>query len=430
MGPTNRRRITVEVEARIIAVALRHPNHGPRRLAKLLQRDRISVTTSSINSVLRQKDLRFLEKRIEKAKKLAQEEALARSHETAITGKTDHLTEPSESEKPMVVWLKPRKRWQQGLFSPLLWGKWMVQLALVIMAVYTGFYIAQHQRQALRDIREVVARVPGGEDSRLSAKAEIRFSNPSRVVYPDHPISAIAKMEKIDADNVAPQSNNRRMADEGWKLIGTMVAEPAQKSIAVIEYLKTQVQDTVNEGDRAGGLRIKTIMRDRIIVDTGDNEVLIAMNRTLPAVGQESIAQSTIALAQVTAATSNVDYTAGRKHRMNTMRPTGRSHALHLDRQVVEVSLADPDQVLQQAAIEPAESNGHPSGFRISSIEAGSIFADLGLQSTDVIVGVNGASITTPDQAALLVQSIKAGGNVTIQVKGKRRNRIIQLDIS
>ena len=70
MGPTNRRRITVEVEARIIAVALRHPNHGPRRLAKLLQRDRISVTTSSINSILRQKDLRSLEKRIEKAKKL------------------------------------------------------------------------------------------------------------------------------------------------------------------------------------------------------------------------------------------------------------------------------------------------------------------------------------------------------------------------
>ena len=429
MRPINRRNITDEVKDSIVAIALRYPQRGPRRLALLL-RDRISVTTSSINGILHQKDLRSCTKRIERAKALAIKEAETRSDESIIAEKIDRATEPSETKKSVVVWLNPHKRRQQGLFSPLLWGKWMVQLALVIVAVYTGFYTAQHQRQARRDIRETVARVPGGDDNRISAKTDPRPSSIVRIVYPDHPIRAIAKMEKIDGVKVAPQSNNRRMSAEGWKLIGTMVADPPDKSVAIIEYLTTRVQDTFKEGDHAGNLHINRILRDRIIVATGDNEIMISLMRTLPADDWKDSGQSRAALAFATAERPQVTGSDNSDRPINTRRPKGRNRSLHLDRQVVEISLADPDQVLQQVAIEQAESNGHPSGFRIASIEAGSIFADLGLQSTDVIVGVNGASITTPDQAALLLQSIKAGGNVTIQVRGKRRNRIIQLDIS
>ena len=429
MHPNHSRNITGEVTNRIAAMALRYPYLGPRRLSKLLRGDRICLTASSVNIVLRQNNLRSRLKRIERKNKLAEEKV--RSREAKIAAKIDLTTEPSFTEKPVVVWMKPRKRWQQGLFSPLLWGKWMVHLALVIIALSTGFYAAQYQHRITRKIKEISTRAPTVEESiLLSSESDRRPISPSRVVYPEHPVSAKARIKEIDVEKRAMQPNKPLMADAGWKLIGTMVADPAEKSTAVIEYLGTQVQDTVNEGDRAGGLRVKKILRDRIIVDTGDNEVMIAMNRTLPAVGQESIAQSAMAIAQTTAATSNDDYSAGRERRMNTMRPTGRSHALHLDRQVVEVSLADPDQVLQRVSIEPAKSHGHPAGIRIAPIEAGSIFADLGLQSTDVIVGVNNESILTPDKAALLLQRIKAGGNVTIQVKGKRRNRIIQLDIS
>jgi hypothetical protein len=42
---------------------------------------------------------------------------------------------------------------------------------------------------------------------------------------------------------------------------------------------------------------------------------------------------------------------------------------------------------------------------------------------------VNGESITNPEQAAGLLEKIKEGGDVSIQVKGRRRNRIIQVNI-
>ena len=237
-----------------------------------------------------------------------------RLREAKIAAKIDLTTEPSFTEKPVVVWMKPRKQWQQGLFSPLLWGKWMVHLALVIIALSTGFYAAQYQHRITQKNQGDLYTCPylWKKASLLSSESDRRPISPSRVVYPEHPVSAKARIKKIDVEKNVLQTDKHSMADAEWKLIGTMVADPAEKSIAVIEYLGTQVQDTVNEGDRAGGLRIKKIMRDRIIVDAGDNDVMVAMNRTLPAVGQESIAQSTMALAQATAATSNDDYSAGR----------------------------------------------------------------------------------------------------------------------
>ena len=70
MRPINRRNITDEVKDSIVAIALRYPQRGPRRLALLL-RDRISVTTSSINGILHQKDLRSCTKRIERGKSIS-----------------------------------------------------------------------------------------------------------------------------------------------------------------------------------------------------------------------------------------------------------------------------------------------------------------------------------------------------------------------
>ena len=68
MHPTQSRNITSEVTHHTIAMALRYPYHGPRRLSKLLRRDRICLTASSVNIILRQKNLRSRLKRIERAK--------------------------------------------------------------------------------------------------------------------------------------------------------------------------------------------------------------------------------------------------------------------------------------------------------------------------------------------------------------------------
>ncbi len=167
-----------------------------------------------------------------------------------------------------------------------------------------------------------------------------------------------------------------------------------------------------------------------IIVDNGQNKPKIALMQSLQVDDRKRTGQIFVADAQIAVENDQDFYSSQSYHPLATKKIAGRSRFRHLDRQVVEDSLADLDRLFQQVEIRPVQTHGHPAGLRVVSIEPGSIFDQLGLRSTDVIVGVNGAAITTPDEADLLFQSVKAGGDVTIQVKGKRRNRIIHLDIS
>jgi hypothetical protein len=167
-----------------------------------------------------------------------------------------------------------------------------------------------------------------------------------------------------------------------------------------------------------------------IIVRDGHSAPKTALMQPLKADGRKRMDQIIVADAQTAVENGQDFYLSQSYHPITTKPPTGRGRFRHLDHQLVEQSLADPDRMRRQVTIKPAETYGRPAGFRFTSIQSGSIFNELGLRSTDVIVGINGAAITTPDQADLLFQSIKTGGDVTIQVKGKRRNRIIHLDIS
>ena len=309
----------------------------------------------------------------------------------------------------------------------------MVQFALVVMAVYAGFYAAQHQQRSFRKIGDMAIYVPDGEDSHIASKPEQTDHAPARISRVDDKNDlpdVEARINTFDGEKGSPPPYQPFAADLGLKLIGTLVVDSPKKSVAVIEYSTSRVRETVKEGDRAGNVRIKRILHDRIIVDDGRSELKIALMQSLPADNLQPARQDTSTVALEAAGGRPNSYKSDGYYPISTKRSVGRSRFRHLDRQLVANSLADLDRIRRQVAIKPAETYGQPAGIRIGSIQTGSIFAELGLRSTDVIVGVNGATITTPDQADLLFQSIKAGGDVTIQVKGKRRNRIIHLEIS
>ena len=308
----------------------------------------------------------------------------------------------------------------------------MVQLVLVILAVCTGFYTAQHQQRSIRKIGDIAIYVPDGEDSHIASKPNQTDHAPARIsrvdIKNDLP-DVEARIDTFDGEKGLPPPYQPFVMDLGLKLIGTLVVDSPEKSVAVIEYSTSPVRETVKESDRAGNVCIKKILRDRIIVDDGQGELQIALMPSLPADNRQPAGQNTSTVALAAAGGTQNAYTPDGYYPIYIKPSAGRSRFRHLDRQLVANSLADLDRIHRQVSIKPVETYGQSAGFRVASIQADSIFAEIGLQSTDVIVGVNGATITTPDQADLLFQSIKAGGEVTIQVKGKRRNRIIHLDI-
>ena len=404
MRPIHRRNITGEVKDRIVTIALRFPHRAPRRLALLLQRDRIYVTTASIRCLLRKEDLRSSVTRIEKVKTLAATDALARSDESIMTENSDQTAETQLIEKPKVVWLTPKKR-RRALFSLRSLGKQMAHVALVVLAASTGFYMANYHHRSMKRVREIALQRPAAQESLTLTGTKQNHLIPYNIVYPAYPIEVKDMTNNrtfdVDVKDAAPQSRKRLMVEGGLKLIGTLVADTPDKSVAVIEYLKTRAQESFKEGDQLGNLRIKRILRNQIFINNGDGELRLALMHSLPATSNGIPAPDAIAIAQVTKENPLENlrdaYFYDRELSEEKKTSGGRRRVQQLDRKAVELELADVESVLKRVEIQPVASHGHPAGFRIAPIEAGSIFADLGLRSTDVIVGVNGASITTPD---------------------------------
>jgi type II secretion system protein C len=197
------------------------------------------------------------------------------------------------------------------------------------------------------------------------------------------------------------------------KLVGTVAGDDSATSFAIIDNIKTRKQELYHEGDKAGDVLIKKILRNKVIVDAGKGEELLALE--LEETGRK------------------VEFSPASQPPITGRRTASSEQARRFDRAEVEASLQNVDQVIQELSISPYSRAGKPAGFRIGKLPAESILVAMGLRTGDLITGVNDQAITGPEQAAEFFQTLKQGGDVTIKVgkgRGVRiRGRLIHLKI-
>ena len=100
-----------------------------------------------------------------------------------------------------------------------------------------------------------------------------------------------------------------------------------------------------------------------------------------------------------------------------------------LEQSEVQSSLEDLDELMQEVRITAYTENDQPAGFQLGGIMGWNILAQMGLRNGDVITGVNGEPITSPDQAAEFFERLSEGGEVTININRRRRPIQVKLDI-
>ena len=205
-----------------------------------------------------------------------------------------------------------------------------------------------------------------------------------------------AQSEKIDIEGmpVAVQSL-------GLKLVGTAVSSKPEDSSAIIEDLSTRKQDVYREGDEVKNTRIKKILRHNVIINSGRRDEVLTM------VEDEGTEKSA----------AHVRPTRGRPT------PPSESSSIQLDREELESQMADLNELMQQVRIRPFMEGRNPAGFLVSNIKPGSLFSKMGLRNGDVIQGVNGQTITTPDQAIELYEGLMQGGSIDLEIKRGRRTQ-------
>ena len=207
--------------------------------------------------------------------------------------------------------------------------------------------------------------------------------------------------------------------DIGLKLVGTVVADNRQLSRAFIDNHSAREQAAYREGDRTGRVLIKKIMRNQVIIGTDRGDRLLTVENAEPRqmATTRSATQRAVAKASAPSQTSK------------SLSPGARTRFFSLDREEVEASLADTDQILQEVQISPYMIADRPSGFRLGNIKADSVLARMGLRNGVVITDVNGETITGPDQAVMFFQTLKKGGDIAIKIKRRRRTIQIHLNI-
>lgn len=96
--------------------------------------------------------------------------------------------------------------------------------------------------------------------------------------------------------------------------------------------------------------------------------------------------------------------------------PAGKNNYV-IDRSAVQRNLQNLGQLFTQMRAIPNLAGGQTDGFRLSEIQGGSLFQQMGLQNGDVVTSINGQPLNDPTQAIALFNTLRNASNISMEVE-------------
>jgi type II secretion system protein C len=436
-------KIPPEVEDRIVELSLQNPGYGARRLGSLLQQEEILVSASAVYKILKRNSLENRQKRLLKLKARQALEAPpvpeAESPESvpeqlkielppAVGEVPEAVFEPAEAPDPVPepaaaapaepehppvrkAPIKPIKKRSHWVFYPLY-------LLLFVLIGYLGFHAFQSIQTAMveTDGLQIDDSVTVGIAAK--AVASVRPLDGYRQIWQRNLFNTGKARDSDSEEKISLAKIALAKKDLGLELVGTVVSDDPRLSRAIIHNRSIRKQEAYREGDTAGKVRIKKILRNNVVITTVEGDELLTVEikesgKSAPSKQTQNIGSQPSSAQQAT----------------GTRRQTARTSSIRLKRDEVADSLADIDGLIEQMKIAPYKSGDQAAGFRLGSITRDSVLRKMGLRSRDVIVGIDDETITSPDQASDFFKKLADGGEVTIKLKRRRRTRQIKLNI-
>ena len=406
--------ISPGVEERVVQVSLENPYYGPQRLVPLLEEEGISLSVSATYSILKRNNLQNRTLRFSKIEELSAAKIVSEpantiepsAEEPEPTPVPAHTVEikPEPSKSPAI---KPL-----SIFRDRRFRSYALPSLLVLGLV--GYFCISAVLELFRAGHEPILE-PQSAPAEALSKAEtiVRPLEDFDVIYERNLFGGSQGQISVSQEDVSVEDVPSADKSLGLKLVGTVAGDDSATSFAIIDNIKTRKQELYHEGDKAGDVLIKKILRNKVIVDAGRGEELLALE--LEETGRK------------------IEFSRAPQPAVRERRTTSREESLQFDRAEVEASLQNVDQVIKELNISPFTRSGKPAGFTIGKLPPESILIAMGLRSGDLIIGVNDQPISGPEQATEFFQKLKQGGDVTIKVgrgRGVRiRGRVIHLKI-
>jgi general secretion pathway protein C len=211
---------------------------------------------------------------------------------------------------------------------------------------------------------------------------------------------------KLDLENL-PQT------DLKLKLWGTVTGQN-EGAYAVIEDTKARQQNLYRAGDSIQNAVVKLILREKVILNVGDNDEILAMEENIGKGGSSRAGRRDVRSPSPTSAQKLPVSSYPRK--------------IKLKGDQIAKSMENLGEFMEQATLRPHIEDGQAAGISITGIKPNAIFRKMRLRNGDIITGVNGDSIDSVEDALKVVEQLSSGSEIQLQIK--RRGREQSLDYS
>jgi general secretion pathway protein C len=206
------------------------------------------------------------------------------------------------------------------------------------------------------------------------------------------------------------------------QLVAGVLAERPQWSLATVTDLGTRENRILGVGDEIQGARMLSVERVRderdatgngfkvvaVLCNAGTKEYVDAEPGpgapadTAPSLGVASLPRPPVPGAPPAPAEG--------------VTKVG-DHSYQIARTTIDQALTNMNTLATQARIVPSFKNGVANGFKLFSIQPGSLYASIGIENGDVIQRINGYEINSPDKALEVYQRLRESSHVTIELE-------------
>lgn len=193
------------------------------------------------------------------------------------------------------------------------------------------------------------------------------------------------------------------------RLLGTAAANAdGGPSWAAVEDQQNHKQLVVREQDRLlDQATVIRIERRRIVLQNGANREELALDEEEPGAVKVS-ARPAVRPTAAPPATNDL------RDRIRRLSET----SFEVGRDQVDDAMRNPAELFSEARILPKYDNGQMVGVQLSSIKQGSLFEEIGIQNGDTVTGVNGITITSPQDSAALLKELTESTDFQVNVMG------------
>ena len=207
------------------------------------------------------------------------------------------------------------------------------------------------------------------------------------------------------------------------KLVGVIINDNPQMSVATVIDKKMKVTDVYRQGDGVIDYPavVMGIEKGRMILDVSGARECLEISATGRVDRQAYRTSSQLKQTKSLAQKSSFDLTAA-----------GGSGVVKLQDSYVEEQLGEGFvKIIQSSRFVPhIDESGQPQGFRVFAIKSNTLFKKIGLQDNDIIYQVNQTSLKNVEQGFALYQALQDENEVVIGVMRKGEPVTVKVQIA